>query len=69
MSSSLGRPKENSLPLGGTARSGSDLYVDWNEYHRLIEQLCLQIHQSDWRFDSLLCLARGGRRESLLLTR
>jgi len=44
------------------ARSESDLYVDWNEYHRSIEQLCLLIYESNWHFDSLLCLARGGLR-------
>ena len=37
-----------------------DLYVTWDEYNRLIEQLALQIHVSGYQFDSLLCLARGG---------
>lgn len=46
-----------------------DLYVGWDEYHRLIEQLCLQVHQSDWRFDSLLCLARGGLRVGDVISR
>jgi hypoxanthine phosphoribosyltransferase len=38
------------------------LYVDWEQYHRMIEQLALQVHDSGYRFDSLLCLARGGLR-------
>jgi hypothetical protein len=38
------------------------LYVDWEQYHRLVEQLALQVHESGFRFDSLLCLARGGLR-------
>lgn len=38
------------------------LYVDWEKYHRMIEQLALQVHESGYRFDSLLCLARGGLR-------
>ncbi len=38
------------------------LYVDWEQYHRMIEQLALQVHDSGFRFDSLLCLARGGLR-------
>ncbi len=38
------------------------LYVDWEQYHRMIEQLALQVHESEFRFDSLLCLARGGLR-------
>ena len=38
------------------------LYVDWAQYHRMIEQLALQVHDSGYRFESLLCLARGGLR-------
>ena len=34
-----------------------DLYVSWDEYHGVIEQLALSVHESGWRFDSLLCLA------------
>ncbi len=51
------------------ARSGSDLYVDWDEYHRSIEQLCLMVHESNWRFDCLLCLARGGLRVGDVISR
>ena len=46
-----------------------DLYVTWDEYHRLIEQLALQIHASGYHFDSLLCLARGGLRIGDMLSR
>jgi hypoxanthine phosphoribosyltransferase len=38
------------------------LYVDWEQYHQMIEQLALQVHDSGFRFESLLCLARGGLR-------
>ena len=51
------------------ARSESDLYVDWDAYHRLIEELCLLVHRSNWRFDSLLCLARGGLRVGDVISR
>lgn len=50
-------------------RSPSDLYVDWDEYHRSIERLCVLIHESNWRFDSLLCLARGGLRVGDVISR
>lgn len=40
----------------------TDLYVTWDEYHRLIEQMTVQVYESGYRFDSLLCLARGGLR-------
>jgi len=46
-----------------------DLYVTWDEYHRLIEQLTLQIHASGYQFDSLLCLARGGLRIGDVISR
>jgi uncharacterized protein len=46
-----------------------DLYVTWDEYHRLIEQLAMQIHLSGYQFDSLLCLARGGLRIGDVISR
>lgn len=46
-----------------------DLYVSWDEYHRLIERLALAIHESGWRFDALLCLARGGLRVGDIISR
>ena len=47
----------------------SDLWVNWDEYHQLIERLCLQIFESDWKFDSILCLARGGLRVGDVVSR
>ena len=46
-----------------------DLYVTWDQYHRLIERLGLSIHESGWQFDSLLCLARGGLRVGDVISR
>ena len=46
-----------------------DLYVTWDDYNRLIEQLALQIHVSGYQFDSLLCLARGGLRVGDVIAR
>ena len=46
-----------------------DLYVSWDEYHGVIEQLALSVHESGWRFDSLLCLARGGLRVGDVISR
>lgn len=45
------------------------LYVGWDEYHRLIEQLALQVYESGYRFDSILCLARGGLRVGDVISR
>lgn len=46
-----------------------DLWVSWDVYHGLIEHLALQIHQSGWQFDHLVCLARGGLRVGDVLSR
>lgn len=46
-----------------------DLHVGWDEYHRLIEQLALQVYESGYRFDSILCLARGGLRVGDVISR
>jgi uncharacterized protein len=40
----------------------ADLHVAWEQYHRLVERLALQVHESGYEFESLLCLARGGLR-------
>lgn len=39
-----------------------DLWVDWATYHQLIERLIVLVDQSGWKFDQILCLARGGLR-------
>lgn len=48
---------------------GKHLYVSWDDYHLLIEKLALQVHESDWAFDQILCLARGGLRVGDVLSR
>jgi uncharacterized protein len=54
------------MTTGGEAEH---LWVTWDEYHRAIEALALKIHESDWRFDSIVCLARGGLRPGDVLSR
>ncbi|CAH2772655.1 MAG: Xanthine-guanine phosphoribosyltransferase (EC [uncultured Paraburkholderia sp.] len=46
-----------------------NLWVGWDEYHRLIELLALAVHESGWKFDKILCLARGGLRVGDQLSR
>ena len=48
---------------------GKHLYVSYDEYHNLIEKLAIKIFQSDWQFDTILCLARGGMRPGDILSR
>ncbi|MCF2133589.1 MULTISPECIES: phosphoribosyltransferase [Burkholderiaceae] len=45
------------------------LWVGWDDYHRLIERLALSVHESGWKFDKILCLARGGLRVGDQLSR
>ena len=58
--------------VGSSAPGNSqerELRVDWDDYHRAIEQLALVVHQSGWQFDQILCLARGGLRPGDVLSR
>lgn len=48
---------------------GKHLYVSDGEYYDLIEKLAIQIHESGWEFDTILCLARGGMRPGDILSR
>ena len=46
-----------------------DLNVSWDEYHQSIEQLAEQIFQSEYQFNQIVCLARGGLRVGDILSR
>jgi hypoxanthine phosphoribosyltransferase len=46
-----------------------DLWINWSDYHRCIEELALLVHASNWKFDQILCLARGGLRPGDVLSR
>ncbi len=46
-----------------------DLKISWTEYHALIEQLAVTIQRSQWEFNQILCLAKGGLRIGDILAR
>lgn len=46
-----------------------DLYVSWSDYHQTIELLAVKIYQSNWHFNQILCLAKGGLRVGDILSR
>jgi uncharacterized protein len=48
--------------LSASEPSASELYVSWSDYHRSIEQLALMVHRSGWKFNQIVCLAKGGLR-------
>lgn len=54
--------------IAGT-NDGAHLWVSWDEYHRAIEALVKQVFESGWRFDQVLCLARGGLRPGDVFSR
>ena len=47
----------------------TDLYISWDQYHRLTEKLARQVHESGWQFNQLICIARGGLRVGDVLSR
>lgn len=51
------------------ASTDKDLWVSWDQYHKSIEQLALKVYQSGWKFDQVLCLARGGLRPGDIFSR
>ena len=51
------------------ASTDKDLWVSWDQYNRLVERLALQVYESNWKFDMVLCLARGGVRPGDVISR
>src|SRR5208337_4956908 len=45
------------------------LDISWEQYHHLIERLALLVHDSGWRFNQIICIARGGLRVGDVLSR
>jgi hypoxanthine phosphoribosyltransferase len=46
-----------------------DLHVSWPEYHQKIEALAAKIYESNWQFNQIICLAKGGLRVGDILSR
>lgn len=47
----------------------SQLHISWAEYHQLIELLAEKIYISEWEFNQIICIARGGLRVGDILSR
>jgi hypoxanthine phosphoribosyltransferase len=45
------------------------LNVTWEQYNTLIERLALKVHESGWRFNQIICIARGGLRVGDVVSR
>ena len=40
----------------------SDLYISWEEYTEKIEQLAIKVYEDGYRFNQVVCIAKGGLR-------
>jgi hypoxanthine phosphoribosyltransferase len=45
------------------------LNVSWDQYNSLVERLALAVYESEWRFNQIICIARGGLRVGDVLSR
>jgi hypoxanthine phosphoribosyltransferase len=45
------------------------LEIDWPQYNTLVERLALKVHESGFRFNQIICIARGGLRVGDVLSR
>jgi hypoxanthine phosphoribosyltransferase len=52
-----------------TSVDSGDWWISWDDYHRSIEDLAKQVSESGWKFDHVLCLARGGLRPGDVFSR
>ena len=39
-----------------------DIYITWEDYHKKIEQLAKKVHEDNWKFNQVICIAKGGLR-------
>lgn len=47
----------------------SDLHISWSEYYQKIEHLAGEVYRSDWDFNQIICLAKGGLQVGDILSR
>jgi hypothetical protein len=45
------------------------LHVSWEQYNDLVERLAIQVHEANWPFNQIICIARGGLRVGDVLSR
>jgi hypoxanthine phosphoribosyltransferase len=45
------------------------LHVTWEQYNTLVERLALSVFESGFRFNQIICIARGGMRVGDVLSR
>ena len=46
-----------------------DLHISWDIYNKAIEDLAIQVHDSGYEFNQIVCIAKGGLRVGDILAR
>jgi uncharacterized protein len=46
-----------------------DLHISWEEYNKKIEELAMQIHTDGYKFNQIVCIAKGGLRVGDIISR
>ena len=47
----------------------ADIYITWEDYHKKIEQLAKKVHNDNWQFNQVICIAKGGLRVGDIFSR
>ena len=47
----------------------NNLYVTWEDYNKKIEQLAHKVYQDGWKFNQVICIAKGGLRVGDIFSR
>jgi len=40
----------------------TDLFISWDQYHKKTEELAIKVHDDGWKFNQVVCIAKGGLR-------
>ena len=40
----------------------SILHISWDDYHKKTEELAVKVHEDGWKFNQVVCIAKGGMR-------
>mgnify|MGYP001160886626 CR=1 FL=1 len=47
----------------------SDLFISWDEYSKKIEQLAIKVYEDGYKFNQVVCIAKGGLRVGDIFSR
>ena len=39
-----------------------DLFISWEDYNKKTEELAIKVHEDGWKFNQVVCIAKGGMR-------